>query len=100
MDKIIIKGGKKLTGEIRVSGAKNAALPAIAAAILTTEELELSNLPAVKDVDSTLQLLAHMGAEVEKAKTGRRAVVRCIKLGNPEAPYDLVRKIARLPASF
>ena len=93
MDKIIITGGKRLVGEVRISGAKNAALPAIAAATLTTEPVVLRNMPAVKDVDSTAALLVHMGAKVSSADHGRELAIDPGGLDKPEAPYDLVRKM-------
>ncbi|HEY2980291.1 MAG TPA: hypothetical protein VGJ22_03845, partial [Anaerolineales bacterium] len=64
MDKLIIQGGVPLTGEVRISGAKNAALPILCAAILTPETLRVQNLPHLRDVTTTLNLLAQMGVEV------------------------------------
>ena len=65
MDKFVIRGGNPLLGTIRVSGAKNAALPAMAAALLTEEPVILENIPQVRDIETTRKLLAAMGAEVE-----------------------------------
>ena len=65
MDKLVIRGGNPLLGTIRVSGAKNAALPAMAAALLTDEPVILENIPQVRDIETTRRLLAAMGAEVE-----------------------------------
>src|SRR5438093_8859231 len=65
MDKFVIRGGNPLLGTIRVSGAKNAALPAMAAALLTDEPVILENVPQVRDIETTRKLLASMGAEVE-----------------------------------
>ena len=65
MDKFVIRGGNPLLGTIRISGAKNAALPAMAAALLTDEPVILENIPQVRDIETTRKLLAAMGAEVE-----------------------------------
>ena len=62
MDKFVIRGGNPLLGTVRVSGAKNAALPAMAAAILTDEPVILENIPQVRDIETTRKLLAAMGA--------------------------------------
>src|SRR6516164_8087900 len=65
MDKFVIRGGNPLVGTIRVSGAKNSALPCMAAAILTEDELVLENIPSVRDIETERKLLVAMGAEVE-----------------------------------
>jgi len=65
MDKLIIRGGNPLLGTVRISGAKNAALPCMAAALLTDELVILENIPQVRDIETTRKLLAAMGAEVE-----------------------------------
>ena len=65
MDKFVIRGGNPLLGTIRVSGAKNAALPCMAAALLTEEPVILENIPQVRDIETTRKLLEAMGAEVE-----------------------------------
>src|SRR5580700_247496 len=65
MDKFVIRGGNPLLGTVRVSGAKNAALPAMAAALLTDETVILENVPQVRDIETTRRLLSAMGAEVE-----------------------------------
>jgi UDP-N-acetylglucosamine 1-carboxyvinyltransferase len=93
MDRLVIRGGAVLRGEVRVSGAKNAALPAMAAACLTRDPVTLENMPAVRDVDSTVALLKHMGAGVERSHDGRTVAVDPSSLVWPEAPYDLVRKM-------
>ena len=64
MDQLVIRGGKRLGGTVRISGAKNAALPAMAAALLTEEPVSLENVPSLMDVRTTARLLRHMGAEV------------------------------------
>src|SRR5271170_5051391 len=65
MDKLLIEGGRPLEGSVRISGAKNAALPAMAAALLTSDRVELDNMPRVRDIITMGRLLAHMGAVVE-----------------------------------
>ncbi|HEX9900185.1 MAG TPA: UDP-N-acetylglucosamine 1-carboxyvinyltransferase [Candidatus Methylomirabilis sp.] len=90
MDQLVIRGGKPLTGEIRVSGAKNAALPLMAAALLTEEPLELGNAPRLVDILTMAKLLRHMGVEITGDRTPTlRLQARSIP--RPEAPYDLVR---------
>ena len=90
MDKLLIRGGVPLSGEVRVSGAKNAALPLLCAALLTREPLTLSNVPHLNDVTTMLRLLAQMGVEV--SLDDRLGVsLSAQKLTNPFAPYDLVK---------
>jgi UDP-N-acetylglucosamine 1-carboxyvinyltransferase len=93
MDKFVIRGGNPLLGTIRVSGAKNAALPAMAAALLTEEPLVLENIPQVRDIETTRKLLTAMGAEVELGygRAQHRTTICCRKLNSPEASYDLVK---------
>ena len=73
MDKFLVTGGWPLVGTIHVSGAKNSALPSMAAAILTTEDVVLENIPQVRDIDTERKLLAAMGAEVELWDDGEHA---------------------------
>jgi UDP-N-acetylglucosamine 1-carboxyvinyltransferase len=90
VDKLVIQGGVPLTGEVRVSGAKNAALPIICASLLTRGMLRLRNVPHLRDVTTTLNLLAQMGVEIsldEKLGVGLTAA----KLHNLSAPYELVK---------
>jgi len=90
MDKLIIQGGVSLSGEIRVSGAKNAALPLMCAGLLTSEDLTLSNVPHLRDVSTMLRLLAQMGVEVSlDDRLGLS--LRAERLSDPFAPYDLVK---------
>src|SRR2546421_12494723 len=90
MDKLIIQGGVSLSGEIRVSGAKNAALPLICAGLLTSENLTLSNVPHLRDVSTMLRLLAQMGVEVSlDDRLGLS--LKAERLSDPLAPYDLVK---------
>jgi UDP-N-acetylglucosamine 1-carboxyvinyltransferase len=90
MDKLVIQGGVPLEGEIRISGAKNAALPLMCAALLTREPLTLSNVPHLHDVTTMVRLLAQMGVEASlDDKLG--LALRAERLANPLAPYDLVK---------
>jgi UDP-N-acetylglucosamine 1-carboxyvinyltransferase len=93
MDKLVIRGGNPLNGKIHVSGAKNAALPAMAAALLTEEPVILENIPQVRDIETERRLLAAMGAEVELGygRAHHRTILCCRNLSSPEASYDLVK---------
>jgi len=90
VDKLIIAGGAPLSGEIRISGAKNAALPLMCAALLTREPLTLSNAPHLRDVSTMVRLLAQMGVEVSlDDRLGLS--LKAAQLSDPLAPYELVR---------
>src|SRR5215469_5456045 len=93
MDKFVIRGGNALLGTVRVSGAKNAALPAMAAALLTPEPVILENIPQVRDIETTRRLLTAMGAEVELGygRAHHRTSISCQNLSAPEASYELVK---------
>jgi UDP-N-acetylglucosamine 1-carboxyvinyltransferase len=93
MDKLVIRGGNPLLGTVRISGAKNAALPAMAAALLTEEPVILENIPQVRDIETTRKLLAAMGAEVELGygRAQHRTTLCCRNLAAPEASYELVK---------
>jgi UDP-N-acetylglucosamine 1-carboxyvinyltransferase len=93
MDKLVIRGGEPLLGTIRVSGAKNAALPCMAAALLTDEPVILENIPQVRDIETTRNLLAAMGAEVELGygRAQHRTTIHSKTLSAPEASYELVK---------
>jgi UDP-N-acetylglucosamine 1-carboxyvinyltransferase len=94
MDKLVIRGGNPLLGTIRISGAKNAALPAMAAALLTDEPVILENIPQVRDIETERRLLAAMGAEVELGygRAQHRTTICAANLSaNPEASYELVK---------
>ncbi len=93
MDKFIIRGGNPLQGTIRVSGAKNSALPCMAAAILTEDEIVLENVPDVRDIETERKLLASMGAEVELGygRAHHRTRIRCASLSDPVARYEIVK---------
>ncbi|HSF20499.1 MAG TPA: UDP-N-acetylglucosamine 1-carboxyvinyltransferase, partial [Burkholderiales bacterium] len=90
MDKLVIEGGVPLAGEIAVSGAKNATLPILTAALLTTEPLILSNVPHLRDVTTMLNLLAQMGVRVSIDE--RLGVeLSSARIAEPVAPYELVK---------
>jgi UDP-N-acetylglucosamine 1-carboxyvinyltransferase len=93
MDKLVIRGGEPLLGTVRVSGAKNAALPCMAAALLTDEPVILENVPQVRDIQTTRNLLAAMGADVELGygRAQHRTTIHCKNLTTPEASYELVK---------
>jgi len=90
MDKLLITGGRPLEGEVRVSGAKNAALPIMCAALLTAKPLVLSNVPKLADVATAVKLLSQMGVEVEPRADGR-LTLSAGRIGNPVASYELVK---------
>lgn len=89
MDKLVIRGGKPLKGEVRISGAKNAALPIMASTILAHGEHNIERVPHLRDVMTMGRLLANLGAgfHFENNKT----ILDCSKINNFEAPYDLVK---------
>ena len=98
MDQIVITGGRSLAGRLRISGAKNAALALMPAALLTDEPLTLRNLPRLADVDTFGHLLNHLGVSttIEGARAddmGRVMTLRAGHLGSTTAPYDIVRKM-------
>ena len=88
MDKFRVQGPTKLQGEVTISGAKNAALPILFAALLAEEPVEIQNVPKLKDVDTSMKLLSQLGAKVERNGSvhidARDVNVFC-------APYDLVK---------
>jgi UDP-N-acetylglucosamine 1-carboxyvinyltransferase len=89
MDKLAIEGGRRLSGELSVSGAKNAALPILCASLLAADPLELSNVPDLKDVRTTLTLLEQMG--VRARTSGGDVSLDATHVDNPVAPYELVK---------
>ena len=89
MDKFKIAGGTPLSGELPVSGAKNSALPALAACLLSDEPVTLHRIPQVKDIGTMEELLAHTGARI--SDVDGTVVVDAKSLDNPEAPYDVVK---------
>src|ERR1700681_2575713 len=90
MDKILIHGGHSLSGSIKISGSKNSSLPIIAASLLTREPCILDRVPALSDTNYMLQILMHLGAEVERASG--TVTVRAEKIESV-APYEIVRKM-------
>jgi len=90
MDKLLIRGGRTLRGEVLISGAKNAALPELCAALLTDQPVELRNVPRLKDVATMLKLVQNMGVAAERHDNGIvRLNARTLEV--PEAPYELVK---------
>ena len=92
MDKLIVSGGAPLRGEIRISGAKNAALPLLSASLLSAEPLRLGNVPHLQDVTTTLELLGHMGARLV---VGDKMVIEAdtAAVRQLRAPYELVKRM-------
>lgn len=90
MDKLRIRGGCTLNGEVLISGAKNAALPELCAALLSAEPVTLRNVPRLQDVSTMLKLIRNMGVQVDQQTDGT-VVVNAGSLNNPEAPYELVK---------
>src|SRR6186713_1894900 len=90
MDKILVHGGQKLSGSIRISGSKNSALPILAATLLTRESCVIHHVPDLSDIHYMLQILMHLGAEVERASG--TVTVRAEKIKSV-APYEIVRKM-------
>jgi UDP-N-acetylglucosamine 1-carboxyvinyltransferase len=92
MDKLRIRGGRRLAGEVAISGAKNAALPELCAALLTAEPVLLSNVPRLHDVATMLKLLRQMGVAAEQSDAAEATVsLDASKVTKKEAPYDLVK---------
>ncbi|MCQ9374335.1 UDP-N-acetylglucosamine 1-carboxyvinyltransferase [Methyloversatilis sp. XJ19-13] len=89
MDKLLIEGGHRLHGEAEMSGAKNAALPILCAALLTRESLTLTNVPQLNDIGTMLKLLAQMGVAVQR--DGSVVTLDASGLDNPLAPYEMVK---------
>ncbi len=90
MDKLLIRGGRTLQGEVLISGAKNAALPELCATLLTAEPVTLRNVPRLQDVNTMLKLIRNMGVQVEQGTDGT-VRVNAGTLSSPEAPYELVK---------
>jgi UDP-N-acetylglucosamine 1-carboxyvinyltransferase len=93
MDKFVVRGRNPLLGTIKVSGAKNSALPCMAAAILTEDEVVLENIPQVRDIETERRLLTSMGAEVELGygRAQHRTRIKCGMLSDPVAKYEIVK---------
>ena len=97
MDKIRIRGGRPRSGDITIGGAKNAALPLMAAALLTDQRLVLTNVPRLADIDTMASLLSQHGIAVEAQGNAGRTLSLGGSIRSTEAPYDIVR---RMRASF
>ncbi len=100
MDRIRIRGGNRLMGRIPIGGAKNAALPLMAASLLTDEELTLSNLPHLADISTLANLLGRhgvaigmVGHEANEGHVGRELSLQAKQVTNTTAPYELVRRM-------
>ncbi|HVQ05350.1 MAG TPA: UDP-N-acetylglucosamine 1-carboxyvinyltransferase, partial [Burkholderiaceae bacterium] len=92
MDKLLIRGGRKLQGEVSISGAKNAALPGLCAALLAAAPVTLANVPRLQDVNTTLKLLCNMGVGAERSSERTDEVsIDASRIKSPEAPYELVK---------
>ena len=91
MDKLLIRGGKRLHGEIAISGAKNAALPEMCAALLTADPVKLTNVPRLRDVSTMRKLLENMGVAIELHGERGGITFEARDPVNPEAPYELVK---------
>jgi UDP-N-acetylglucosamine 1-carboxyvinyltransferase len=89
MDKLRINGGRRLTGSVRIGGAKNAALPALAACLLSDEQVVLTNVPNVRDVRTMMQVLEQLGATVSDASDS--ISIQVDRITSFEAPYELVK---------
>lgn len=89
MDKLKIQGGRPLHGEVTISGAKNAALPELCAALLTASPIQLDNVPRLDDVNTMFKLISNMGAKIERQ--GNTVLIDASTLTKPEAPYELVK---------
>ena len=90
MDKLLIRGGRPLLGTVTISGAKNAALPELCAALLTTQPIILRNVPRLQDVVTMLKLIRNMGVTAERSDDGT-ILLDASTLSRPEAPYELVK---------
>ena len=92
MDKLLIRGGKTLNGTVTISGAKNAALPELCAALLTADTVTLQNVPGLEDVSTMLKLIRNMGVDAQRqVGVASTVTINAAKLTSPEAPYELVK---------
>ena len=92
MDKLLIRGGKSLSGTVEISGAKNAALPELCAALLSAEPVTLQNVPHLQDVSTMLKLIRNMGVTADRETQASGTVtINAAGLSSPEAPYELVK---------
>jgi UDP-N-acetylglucosamine 1-carboxyvinyltransferase len=99
MDRIRIRGGRQLKGEIRISGSKNASLPLMVTALLSDKKLTLHNVPRLADITTMMQLLKQHGVEITSAAGenghahGTTLTLQAAKISSTTAPYDIVRKM-------
>jgi len=93
MDKISIIGGTPLVGSVQISGAKNAALPILFATLLVSGKTKIKNLPQLNDIETTLQVLKILGANMKYDVSSHMREINCSQVESLEAPYDLVRKM-------
>ncbi|MBI5971456.1 MAG: UDP-N-acetylglucosamine 1-carboxyvinyltransferase [Deltaproteobacteria bacterium] len=91
MDKILIEGGRRLVGEVQVSGAKNAVLPLMAASLLVDGWMTITNVPQLKDIDTFKILLRHLGCEIEADIPAGILKIRASEVKDAAAPYELVK---------
>src|SRR5262245_65506454 len=97
MDKIIVQGGRRLQGEVAVSGSKNAALPVLISSLLTSETCVYQGVPHLIDINTTLKLLSGLGVEVDKASWAKDSgdlTIRADRVKNVEASYELVKTMS------
>ena len=95
MQKLAIQGGNRLNGEVRISGAKNAALPILCASLLTRDTLQLDNVPDLNDVGTMRRLLQQMGVSIEV--NGSQMGLCAADIDKLEAPYEMVKTMRRYP---
>ncbi len=91
MERFVIEGGKRLSGSVEISGAKNSALPIIAASLITDQKVILENIPDLVDIQTMLELVRHLGAEAEFMNN--TIEIQTKKILKIDAPYDIVRKM-------
>ncbi|AKZ61861.1 UDP-N-acetylglucosamine 1-carboxyvinyltransferase [Herbaspirillum hiltneri N3] len=91
MDKLLIRGGNRLSGDVVISGAKNAALPILCAGLLTADNLHLSNIPNLQDVSTMLKLMRQMGLRIEQEAGSNKVTLNGGDITKLEAPYELVK---------
>ena len=90
MESLVIRGGHALRGEVRIGGAKNAALPVLISALLTDQDLRVANVPHLRDITTTLELLGRLGARIEVDEKSV-ITVNAGSLNSRRAPYELVK---------
>ncbi len=93
MDKICIKGGKELDGEVIVSGAKNACLTLMPLSLLTSEPLQMKNVPRLSDIDTMKRLLSSLGSNIEEDRSAGKLIICTKEISSQVAVYDIVRKM-------